>query len=438
MSLIAGYWNGFITRRNIAYLFVNIGNIPIMALVSSFLAIYYVNVLGMDEYAVGTMFLVARFFDGINDPFIGSIIDRGSEDRFFRFKKILMMGTMVCSLNYIILWIGPAIVTSSVKLIVAYISYLLLGITFPIMDISLNSLLPILTDDIDEREILSSIKIIGYGIGTALIEICVPVILSVLGSVQSTYIGIALSCSLAVVFFSIVGVVGLKNSRVIYIQRETMDVSGFENFFKVFFKRNVWGTFVSGLCFYTGNATLAISNTYYVSFYLGDVKYLAYVTLATYSLEMFVVLLVPICLRKWQTKKLFSWSLIIAGIGVLIRFISWENTNIGLLALLISSSIFGMGYGFTMILYYNIQASNVDNVYKETGFRAEGTIASLMSMANKIGKGVGGALPLYILGVMKTSDGIYTEMSLRLIDGLLPAVLLLIGGIIFANIYQEE
>lgn len=438
MNLIVDYWNRFITRRNIAYLFINIGNIPVMALVSSFLAIYYVNVLGMDEYAVGTMFLVARFFDGINDPFIGSIIDKGSGDRFLRFKKFLIIGTIICSLNYIILWVGPAMATSSVKLIIAYISYLLLGITFPIMDISLNSLLPVLTDDTDERETLSSIKVIGYGIGTALIEICVPVIMSVLGSTQETYIGIVLICSFAVVLFSISGVLSLENSRVIHIQRETVVVSSFKNFLRVFSRRNVWGTFLSGLCFYTGNATLAISNTYYVAYYLGDVKYLAYVTLATYSLEMFVVLLVPVCLRKLQTKTLFSLSLIIAGIGVLIRFIPWGNTNMGLLALLISSAIFGVGYGITMILYYNIQASNVDHVYKDIGFRAEGTIASLMSMVNKLGKGIGGAFPLYILGVMKTSDGGYTEMSLRLIDGLLPAVLLLIGGILFANIYREE
>lgn len=47
---------------------------------------------------------------------------------------------------------------TSGKLVIAYISYILLGILFPIMDISLNSLLPVMTSDMKERQTLSAIK----------------------------------------------------------------------------------------------------------------------------------------------------------------------------------------------------------------------------------------------------------------------------------------
>ena len=178
MRYLRNLWHKFFTSINISYLFINIGNIPIMTIVSSFLAIYYVNVLKMDEYAVGTMFLIARIFDGINDPLIGGIIDRIKGDKLQKFKRVLILGTIICSINYMILWLGPALVSENFKLLIAYISYLLLGVTFPIMDISLNSLLPVLAKQKEEREILSSIKIIGYGLGTVIIEFFVPLFLS--------------------------------------------------------------------------------------------------------------------------------------------------------------------------------------------------------------------------------------------------------------------
>lgn len=122
INYIKSLLHTFITKRNISYLLINIGNIPIMTLVGSFLAIYYVDVLGIDEYSVGTMFLVARIFDGINDPVIGGFIDRARGEKLSKLKKFLIAGTLICSLNYLVLWIGPAVVSGSTKIIAAYIS----------------------------------------------------------------------------------------------------------------------------------------------------------------------------------------------------------------------------------------------------------------------------------------------------------------------------
>ena len=428
-----------ITKRNVAYLFINIGNIPIMTIVSSFLAVYYVDVLRMNEYAVGTMFLIARIFDGINDPIIGEIIDRIPGNKFRKFNRILITGTIICSMNYIILWLGPALVENSWKMVVAYVSYLLLGVTFPIMDISLNSLLPVLTKEQEEREILSSIKVIGYGIGTVMIEIIIPIILAKFGASVKVYNAIIVIFILVVLIFTVGGVLGLRNNR--YFENEYGNLkktSGISSFFMIFTERNVFYTFLSGVFFYTANAMLAVSNTYFAMYYLGSVKYLVYVTFATYSLELFVVLLISEFTKKWGTRNVFAIGLIISGIGLVIRFIPWNNISIAFIALLLSCAMFGFGYGLVMILFYSIQAENVDMVYRKKRIESEGTIAALMSMVNKFGKGIGGAIPLYILGIMKLPNGTYSQLSLRLIDGLIPALLFVIAGIIFGTKYKVE
>lgn len=63
-------------KERVSYFFVNLGNIPIMTMVNAYLSIFYTDTLGMDARVVGTMFLIARVFDGVNDPFIGYFIDR--------------------------------------------------------------------------------------------------------------------------------------------------------------------------------------------------------------------------------------------------------------------------------------------------------------------------------------------------------------------------
>lgn len=109
-------------KERVSYFFVNLGNIPIMTMVNAYLSIFYTDTLGMDAKVVGTMFLIARVFDGVNDPFIGYFIDRAPNSKFGKFRRILIVGTIICTLNYAVVWMGPAYVSDSMKVIVAYIS----------------------------------------------------------------------------------------------------------------------------------------------------------------------------------------------------------------------------------------------------------------------------------------------------------------------------
>lgn len=59
----------------------------------------------------------------------------------------------------------------------AYISYLLLGVLFSVMDISLNSLLPVMTADEKERNRLSTVKGMVYTLAGLVIGIAAPLLI---------------------------------------------------------------------------------------------------------------------------------------------------------------------------------------------------------------------------------------------------------------------
>ena len=87
---------------------------------------------------------------------------------------MLMLGTVICVINYILLWFG-AVWSPVGKYAIVYITYILLGWTFDIMDISLNK--PASGYDYRQQgEKISCllIKAIGYtigGMGLSVVEI---------------------------------------------------------------------------------------------------------------------------------------------------------------------------------------------------------------------------------------------------------------------------
>src|SRR5699024_12049909 len=105
------------------------------------------------------------------------LIDRFPVTRFGKYRSILVLGTVICCINYLLVWFAPLLFTSQ-KIVVIYISYILLGITFDLMDIPLNSLIPVLPDQEADRNILSSIKGVSYTVGPTCLNILAPLILS--------------------------------------------------------------------------------------------------------------------------------------------------------------------------------------------------------------------------------------------------------------------
>ena len=106
---------------------INLGNIPIMTLINGYLLIFYTNICGMDPKACATLFLIARILDGLNDPLVGFCIDRLPNTRLGHFRMPLIVGTILCGLNFLLLWFGPMMAPSG-KLVIAYVSYILIGV----------------------------------------------------------------------------------------------------------------------------------------------------------------------------------------------------------------------------------------------------------------------------------------------------------------------
>jgi glucuronide carrier protein len=65
---------------------------------TTFLLLYYTDVVGISAAAVGTMFLVVRLWDAFADLFAGRMIDR-TMTRWGKFRPFIIFGGVRCSFS---------------------------------------------------------------------------------------------------------------------------------------------------------------------------------------------------------------------------------------------------------------------------------------------------------------------------------------------------
>ena len=73
-------------RDKVGYLLGDFGNDFSFLLVSAFLMVFYTDVLGISAAQVGTLFLVARFWDAITDVIWGRFIDSRKRGKMGKFR----------------------------------------------------------------------------------------------------------------------------------------------------------------------------------------------------------------------------------------------------------------------------------------------------------------------------------------------------------------
>lgn len=417
-------------REKLSFAMANFGNIPVMTLINGYILIFYTNICGLSPAACATLFLIARFLDAINDPLVGFIIDHLPTRKMGHFRPTLILGTILCSANFLLLWFGPMLSTSG-KLAIAYVSYILLGVLFPVMDISLNSLLPVMTEDMKERNSLSSIKGLAYVIGALVIGVAAPLILGDTSNKQG-YINLVLIMTAVIFFFSIIGTMGVKER----VKPQMENSYSVKELFKILSQKPVYITFLAVLLYSIGSNIVNAANTYFYTYIFEDLTLASIITLITCVTVFPATMVIGNLIGRFGKKKMYAIGLALAGLAPIIRLLDVRSIPL----LIVSVLIAGIGAGFAAPLNYGIQADNTDYIEMSMGIRAEGAVASLSSFVSKCAMGIGGAIPGYLLqlagfdskAAVQNDDVINVIVLCVLI---LPAIVNVVAIVIFSKGY---
>lgn len=126
--------------------------------------LFFTNVFGLTFADAAALMLIARMFDVVTDPMMGSLADR-TQSRWGTYRPWLIFGAIPFGLIFALLFYTPDFGPVG-KRIYAYTLYLLMMAIYTAVNVPYGSLLGVMTEDDNEKNQFSSYRMVGaYAMG---------------------------------------------------------------------------------------------------------------------------------------------------------------------------------------------------------------------------------------------------------------------------------
>ena len=375
--------------------------------------LFFTNVFGLTVADTATLMLVARMFDVVTDPLMGSLADR-TQSRWGTYRPWLIFGAVPLGLIFALLLYTPDFGIVG-KRIYAYTLYLLMMAVYTAVNVPYGSLLGVMTNDDNEKNQFSSFRMVGaYAMGFITL-LSFPYIIEFIGGEKmadgTTYTVEAKQHQYAVigVVFGVIAAIGtlvcglLTKERLKPVRADKFSFKPFADLFKN--KPWIYLTLV-GICTNFFNGFRYAVAGYLMEYCMhGDVtvsgliiNYTVFMTFGEVTCMIFGGLSPAFTKKMGSKKKAFSVAAIICIVcSVAFYFVPMDPAYIWLLvAIVILTSI---GVGLYAPLLWSMYADVADYATEKNGISSTGLIFSSGTMAQKFGTAISGSLVALLLGL---------------------------------------
>lgn len=146
----------FGTGDKIGYMLGDFGNSLLFNFIGSYLLVFYTDAFGISAAAVGTLMMVSRVWDAINDPIMGVIVDKRKAGKDGKFRPYLKYMGVPLGIFTILTFLVIPNMPENMKLPYAYITYIGFGMAYTAINIPYGSLASVMTNDPVQRTELST------------------------------------------------------------------------------------------------------------------------------------------------------------------------------------------------------------------------------------------------------------------------------------------
>lgn len=380
-------------QKRIGYGVGDLGCNLVFSTMASYLMFFYTDVFGITAAAAGTLMLVTKVIDALTDTGMGVLVDR-THTRWGQGRPYILIGAIPFAVFSVMTFIVPDF-TMTGKLIWAYVMYTLLCTAYTVVNIPLNTIVPRLTSDNHERNILVSARMICALIGTALVmSITMPLVnFFGQGDMQK---GFLITMSLYGIAAMLIFVYTFMNTKEVVPPSVIHEKSSFKQDLKGLTDQSIIFFILNFLYF----ALFVIRNTtviYYFTYNLGRTDWLVFVGLFGILSGLPMLLVLP-WLQKRMTKKnvmLLSTAIFIAG-DLLIFFGKSSAT-----LLVIGLAVTGLGIYGIFGTTFAIQPDIIDYSEYKKNRSISGLIAAFQGFFVKGSMGLASAF----IGVILSMGG---------------------------------
>ena len=402
----------------------------------------------METGLLSILLLIVQIWDAINDPMIGSMIDRDHRKyKMGKFKTYIFIGAIGLLVAGALCFIplpDAGVVTKSILFVLGYIVW---DAFYTVANVPYGSMLSLVSDDDVEKSQLSLWRSIGSMIGNMLPMVILPMIIwkdclydgtGIIQGLEGTHhinpetnlpykLGEQMINPLTGkdvqnligenVFWAalIMGVLGfiffmfmLKNitlrvnEQSVKIEEGGEKVNIFRSFGTFLKNRAAVGATIAAMAMFLGMNSASTATTIMFATYFGKADLSGIASIIGF-LPMFIFMpFIKKIVTKYGKKEASSVGALVSLVGGLLMFIFplIKDTNLALVSYIIALGVFGIGMGIYTCVSWAMMSDAIDYNEWKTGKREEGTVYSLHSFFRKLAQGVGPSLVLFIMGLI--------------------------------------
>ena len=376
--------------ERLAYYLFFAGQLIFNTIVMSYVLTLLLN-NGVNEVLAGAIILAPKIWDAVNDTLFGFIVDK-VRFKGGRFLPWIKLSAIIMPLATIFLFSVPESLSVTGKCIWIVIGYVLWDSSYTISDTPIYALSTSMTNNMDERTTILSLRGVSGAIGGLLSAVLIPLLYGQNGA--------NLGWSVTAIIVSVIG--GVCMLPVTFLAKERFDgekeeEASFKDLFKALLQNKNLFVIISVRFLFLLTYTVQVLNPIFCEYVMGNETIASLLALLISVPSIVLAVVLPMLCRRFdKVHMLVVFMVIYAVPSILQYFVGYESMPIFLLITTIRS----VGYaGFTSLIFMFIPDCIEYGQYT-TGQRNAGTSFCLQTFVSKLNSAVISSLTAFIIAAM--------------------------------------
>lgn len=408
------------TKKEAAgYLVGMFGQNLIYNIVATGLYFYFQNVICLPAMALGWIMTIARIWDAINDPMMGTIVDK-THSKWGKCRPYLIIFPAIIGVITILTFVNgnyaEASSTAQKVLIVAWaaVSYIAWGMCFTVCDIPLWGITSLMTEDENDRsKILGLARMVAGvgGIGVLVVQIAQALAGAFGGDMQKAFIvTVVIMTVVATILFEFAGIFTRER-----VEKSEKSYTFKENFQIMFGNKPFRQILISGILRSPIQLLMIVAMTLVTYYYangnimnilktnedgsIAGIDFKILIGLGSVAVGLFVGQFVamgvtPLIIKKVEKKTLYNIYSIAGAVPFALIFVFFKVSG-GDLTSTVWSIVIGIcmlfasaSFGGINVLQSVMIADCVDYEEYHNGVRTDGVFFSGQSFITKLAAGI--------------------------------------------------
>jgi GPH family glycoside/pentoside/hexuronide:cation symporter len=411
------------TRTLLGYGIADFGQNIIFQATGFYLLFFYTDIFMVDAAFAGSLFLIARIWDGINDPIMGHLAQR-TRSRWGTYRPYLLFASLPLAVSMILLFYAPEL-SSSGKLFYVAATYIFFGMAFTAYNVPYGTLTAVMTSDYHERSKLTGYRMTFAMLGGIVAAVFMLKLVEYFGGGKAGFLTTAIVFSVVMLITSLTGFFATKE-KITFEEVPSTDLKkSFETLKK---NKPFWLLCLAFGCCFAALGVYSASTAYFYQYYMGD----ASLTM-TALLIMMGTTGITVPFWAWYAQRVGKRNAFLRGTlfymiaFLLMIFIQPDQMHLMYPLLFIQ----GIGNGSAAFASWAMLPDTIEYGQWKTGERTAGISYGIFGFCFKLGLGLGAGMTGLVLAGLNYQPGVEQTgtviWGIRLLMTLTPLILVTIA-----------